>query len=48
MKTIRERIETIEREIFYLEMKDHWKPADWAKNNELNRELDRLKKEEKN
>ena len=48
MKTIRERIETIEREIFYLEMKDHWNNADWAKNNELNRELERLKKEEKN
>lgn len=40
-----ERIEAIEWQIFYLEMKDHWNNADWARNAELHRELAELKKE---
>jgi hypothetical protein len=40
-----ERIEAIERQLFYLAMKDHWNNADWARNAELNRELAELKKE---
>ena len=40
-----ERIKDIERQIFYLEMKDHWNRADWMRNAELERELAKLKKE---
>ena len=40
-----ERIEAIEWQIFYLEMKDHWNNADWTRNAELHRELAELKKE---
>jgi hypothetical protein len=40
-----ERIEAIERQIFYLAMKDHWNNTDWARNAELERKLAELKKE---
>ena len=38
------RIEAIERELWLMEFKDHWTPADWARRAELNRELDELRK----
>lgn len=31
--------EDIEREIFFLEMKDHWDSVDWDYYNELRKEL---------
>lgn len=38
-----ERIERIERELWLMEFKDRWTPADWARRNELNIELNKLK-----
>lgn len=43
MKTVNERIEAIERELFIMEFKEHWDAKDWARRDELNRELARLK-----
>ena len=38
-----ERIEKIERELWIMEFKDHWTREDWARRNELNNELAKLK-----
>jgi hypothetical protein len=43
MKTVNERIEAIERELFIMEFKEHWDAKDWARRNELNRELAELR-----
>ena len=40
-----ERIEQIERELFYMEFKEHWTAKDWAERAALNAELAQLKKE---
>lgn len=45
MKNNTNRIEAIERELWLMEYKDHWTPADWAHRAELNRELAQLKGE---
>ena len=37
------RIEAIERELWLMELKDHWDSKDWARRAELNAELARLK-----
>lgn len=42
------RLEKLERDRFYLSMKDHWGPADWDRDGELYREIMRLKEELKN
>lgn len=42
------RLEKLEREHFYLSMKDHWTAADWEKNGELFREIMKLKEELEN
>ena len=39
-----ERIEAIERELWLMEFIDRWRPADWARANELKKELAELKK----
>lgn len=39
MAIIKERIEKIESELFCMEFKDHWTPADWAERNKLQKEL---------
>lgn len=36
-------IEKVEREIFILECKDHWTPADWEENRKLCAKLRELK-----
>lgn len=41
--TTTERIEAIERELWLMEFKDHWTPADWERRAELNRELNELR-----
>ena len=38
-----QRIEAIERELWLMEYKDHWTPADWAERAKLNKELMELK-----
>ena len=38
-----QRIEAIERELWLMELKDHWDSRDWARRAELNAELARLK-----
>ena len=43
MKTVNERIEAIERELFIMEFKEHWDAKDWGRRNELNRELAQLR-----
>lgn len=43
MKTVNERIEAIERELFIMEFKEHWDAKDWARRDELNRELAQLR-----
>ena len=43
MKTVNERIEGIERELFIKEFKEHWDAKDWARRDELNRELAQLR-----
>lgn len=40
---IKERIEAIEKELWLMEYKDHWTPADWNRRTELNKELAELK-----
>ena len=40
--TKEERIAQIKEELFVMEFKDHWTPADWAERAELNRELAEL------
>lgn len=37
------RIEAIERELWLMEFADRWTAADWARRNELNRELNELR-----
>ena len=44
MTTKTARIEAIEKELWLMEFKDHWTPADWTRRAELNRELAELKK----
>ena len=39
------RIEQIERELWIMEFKDHWDARDWARRNELNAELAKLRAE---
>lgn len=39
MAIIKERIEKIESELFYMEFKDHWTPADWTERVRLQKEL---------
>lgn len=41
--TKNERIETIERELWLMEYKDHWTAKDWAERTRLERELAELK-----
>jgi hypothetical protein len=41
--TTTEKIKKIEHELFIMEFKDHWTPADWAERNRLNKELAELK-----
>ena len=43
MKNNTNRIEAIERELWLMEYKDHLTPADWARRDELNKELATLK-----
>lgn len=43
MKTVNERIEAIERELFIMEFKEHWDAKDWARRDKLNRELAQLR-----
>ena len=46
VKTMNERnarIEAIERELWLMEFADRWTAADWARRNELNRELNELR-----
>ena len=45
MKAVNERIEAIERELFIMEFKEHWDAKDWARRNELNAELAKLRAE---
>jgi hypothetical protein len=45
MAIIKERIAKIEKELWIMEFKDHWTPADWNKRNELNKELATLQAE---
>lgn len=43
MKTREERIEKLEREEFFLEMKDYWTEKDFRRKEEITKELKELK-----
>ena len=45
---INTEIEKIEREIFMLEMKDHWSSSDYFRKNELRSKLNELRKQAQN
>ena len=45
---MKEKLERLKRELFILEMKDHWDDADFSYADELNRQIKELEDEEKN
>ena len=45
MENIKSRIEKLEQEMFYLEMKDHWSREDFEQMSEWRNELRQLKAE---
>lgn len=42
---IKKKIEELEKQAFYLDMKDHWNQADFDESRRLNTEIELLKKE---